>query len=198
MHSYDRFYIGGQSVTPAGSDTIDVISPHTEEVVGRVPDGTAADMDRAVAAARDAFDNGPWPRTDPVERARRWQGWPRSTPTTDEMAELISQEMGAPITYSRRVAELPLGFLSYFAELGRGYRGEEQPGMFGPVTVRREPVGVVAAIVPWNVPQFLTLTKLAPALVAGCTVVVKPAPETPLDAYLLAEVIQQAGSLPPA
>ena len=195
MRDHDRLFIAGGWAAPAGSGVIDVISPHTEQVVGRVPDGTAADMDCAVAAARDAFDNGPWPRTDPVERASvlarladLYAG------RADEMAELISQEMGAPISYSRRVADLPVGFVRYFAELGRGYPWEEQrAGMLGPVTVRREPVGVVAAIVPWNVPQFLILTKLAPALVAGCTVVVKPAPETPLDAYLLAAVIQQAG-----
>jgi len=180
MRDHDRLFIAGGWAAPADNGVIDVVSPHTEQVVGRVPNGTAADMDRAVAAARDAFDNGPWPRTDPVERAsvvarlaEIYAG------RTDEMAELISQEMGAPISYSRRVAELPLGFLRYFAELGRGYQWEEQrAGMLGPVTVRREPVGVVAAIVPWNVPQFLILTKLVPALVAGCTVVVKPAPET--------------------
>ncbi len=198
MREHDRLFIGGDWVAPAGNGLINVISPHTEEIVGQVPDGTAADIDRAVAAARDAFDNGPWPRTDPVERAFTVD---RLTEIyagrTSEMAELITKEMGAPITYSRRVAEMPHGLLRYFAELGRGYAWEEdRAGMLGPVTVRREPVGVVAAIVPWNVPQFLIMTKLAPALVAGCTVVLKPPPETPLDAYLLAEMIQQAG-IPP-
>ena len=198
MREHDRLFIGGEWVAPAGSGFISVISPHTEEVVGRVPDGTAADIDRAVAAARDAFDNGPWSRTDPVERASAVDRLAEIyAGCTSEMAELITEEMGAPITYSRRVAERPQGFLRYFAELARGYAWEEErTGLLGPVTVRRESVGVVAAIVPWNVPQFLIVAKLAPALVAGCTVVVKPPPEAPLDAYLLAEMIHQAG-IPP-
>ncbi len=199
MRDHDRFYIGGQWVAPAGSATIDVISPHTEEVVGRVPEGTEADMDRAVAAARDAFDNGPWPQLDPAERAAavgRLADLYASRLT--DFAELITEEMGSPITFSQLAqAPQPQLMLSYFAELGKTFSWEdERPGLFGPVTVRREPVGVVAAIVPWNVPQFTIMTKLPAALVAGCTVVVKPAPETPLDAYLLAELIDEAG-LPP-
>ncbi len=199
MRDHDRFYIGGQWVAPAGSATIDVISPHTEEVVGRVPEGTEADMDRAVAAARDAFDNGPWPQLDPAERAAavgRLADLYASRLT--DFAELITEEMGSPITFSQLAqAPQPQLMLSYFAELGKTFSWEdERPGLFGPVTVRREPVGVVAAIVPWNVPQFTIMTKLPAALVAGCTVVVKPAPETPLDAYLLAELIEEAG-LPP-
>src|SRR5690606_38178646 len=174
----------------------EVISPHTEEVVGRVPDGTAADVDRAVAAAREAFDHGPWPRMTFAERAAvigrlaeiyaERQG---------EMAALITEEMGSPITFSNLAqAPQPLGMLQYYAQLGATFEQEEErPGVFGPVTVRREPVGVVAAVVPWNVPQFVTMTKVAPALLAGCAIVLKPAPETPLDAYLLAEMAQEAG-----
>jgi betaine-aldehyde dehydrogenase len=112
-----------------------------------------------------------------------------------EMAQLITEEMGSPITFSTLAqAPQPLGMLQFYAELGKTFRQEEErPGLFGPLTVRREPVGVVAAVVPWNVPQFVTMTKLAPALLAGCTVVLKPAPETPLDAYLLAEWAVEAG-----
>ena len=195
MRNHDRLFIGGDWAAPAGTNVIEVISPHTEEVIGRVPDGTPADIDRAVTAARDAFDNGPWPRTDPAQRAaavaRLAEIYAGRIP---ELAELLTAEMGSPITFSRTAqTQMPLGTLAYFADLGRSYTWEEErPGMFGPVTVRREPVGVVAAIVPWNVPQFLTMTKLAPALVAGCTLVLKPAPETALDAYPLAEMIQQA------
>jgi aldehyde dehydrogenase (NAD+) len=199
MRDYDRFYIGGEWVAPAGSGTIEVISPHTEEVIGRVPDGTAADMDRAVAAARDAFDNGPWPRMAPAERAEAVARLADLyAARLGDMAELITEEMGSPITFSQLAqAPQPHMMLSYFADLGKTFTWEdERPGLFGPVTVRREPVGVVAAIVPWNVPQFTIMTKLPAALVAGCTVVVKPAPETPLDAYLLAELIDEAG-LPP-
>jgi aldehyde dehydrogenase (NAD+) len=199
MRDHDRFYIGGQWVAPAGTGTLDVISPHTEDVIGRVPEGTTADMDRAVAAAREAFDNGPWPQMEPADRAAAVGRLADLYATRlDEMAELITEEMGSPITFSQLAqAPQPQMMLSYFAELGRNFTWEDdRPGLFGPVTVRREPVGVVAAIVPWNVPQFTIMTKLPAALVAGCTVVLKPAPETPLDAYLLAELIDQA-DLPP-
>jgi betaine-aldehyde dehydrogenase len=199
LRDHDRFYIGGQWVAPAGSATIDIISPHTEEVIGRVPEGTDADMDRAVAAARDAFDNGPWPQLDPADRAAAvGRLADLYAARLGDFAELITEEMGSPITFSQLAqAPQPQMMLSYFAELGKTFTWEdERPGMFGPVTVRREPVGVVAAIVPWNVPQFTIMTKLPAALVAGCTVVVKPAPETPLDSYLLAELIDEA-DLPP-
>ncbi|NUW45362.1 aldehyde dehydrogenase [Nonomuraea rhodomycinica] len=196
MRQHDTLFIGGEWVAPAGTGTIDVISPHTEEVVGRVPDGTAADMDRAVAAAREAFDRGPWPRMTFAERAEVLARLAEIYASRqNEMAELITEEMGCPITFSH-LAQVPqpLGTLQFYAELGRTFAQEEQrPGMFGPTTVRREPVGVVAAIVPWNVPQFVAMTKIAPALLAGCTLVLKPAPETPLDAYPLAEMAQEAG-----
>ncbi|GAA3230866.1 aldehyde dehydrogenase [Nonomuraea helvata] len=196
MRQHDTLFIGGEWVAPAGTGTIDVVSPHTEEVVGRVPDGTAEDMDRAVAAAREAFEHGPWPRMTFAERA---EVIGRLAAIYDErqgeMAALITEEMGSPITFSNLAqAPQPLGMLQYYAELGRTFEQEEQrPGLFGPTTVRREPVGVVAAVVPWNVPQFVTMTKVAPALLAGCAIVLKPAPETPLDAYLLAEWALEAG-----
>ncbi|MEV5830349.1 aldehyde dehydrogenase [Spirillospora sp. NPDC052242] len=196
MREHDRFFIGGGWTAPAGTGTIEVISPHTEEVIGRVPEGTEADMDAAVAAARRAFDEGPWPRMTPAERAEilgrlsaiyaeRQQG----------MAELVTAEMGSPIGFSIfGQAAIPQMVLQYYTDLAATYTWEdERPGMLGPVTVTREPVGVVAAIVPWNVPQFTLMLKLAPALIAGCTVVAKPSPETPLDTYLLAEWIQEAG-----
>ncbi|GAA4571084.1 aldehyde dehydrogenase [Planotetraspora kaengkrachanensis] len=196
MLQHDTLFIGGEWVAPAGTGTIDVISPHTEEIVGRVPDGTPADMDRAVAAAREAFDNGPWPRMSMAERAVVVGRLAEIYASRQaELADVITLEMGSPITFSQLAqAPQPLGMLQYFAGLGATFpEEEERPGTFGPVTIRREPVGVVAAIVPWNVPQFVIMTKLAPALVAGCTVVIKPAPETPLDSYLLAEMIREAG-----
>ncbi|MEV0615508.1 aldehyde dehydrogenase [Nonomuraea sp. NPDC050404] len=196
MRQHDKLFIGGEWVAPAGTGTIDVISPHTEEIVGRVPDGTPEDMNRAVAAAREAFDHGPWPRMTFAERAavigRLAEIY---NERQAEMAQLITEEMGSPISFSNLAqAPQPLGMLQYYAELGKTFAQEEQrPGLFGPITVRREPVGVVAAVVPWNVPQFVTMTKLAPALLAGCTMVLKPAPETPLDAYLLADWAAEAG-----
>ncbi|MFL6053072.1 MAG: aldehyde dehydrogenase [Actinoallomurus sp.] len=196
MREHDRLYIGGEWVEPAGSGTIDVVSPHTEEVIGRVPEATPADMDRAVAAAREAFDHGPWPRMAPAERAAVVA---RLTELYAErlgdLSELITAEMGSPIAFSRlgQTGQAHAVY-GYFAELGKGFPWEEErAGLMGPVTVRREPVGVVAAIVPWNVPQFLIALKLAPALIAGCTIVIKPAPETPLDGYVLAELLNEAG-----
>jgi betaine-aldehyde dehydrogenase len=196
MLEHDRLFIGGEWVAPAGTGTIDVISPHTEEVIGRVPDATPADMDRAVAAARAAFDEGPWPRLDPMERAAVVAKFSELyAARMPELSELITTEMGAPISFSQ-LAQTGQSYAvwSYYAGLAKDIAWEEErPGMMGPVTVRREPVGVVAAIVPWNVPHFIIALKLAPALLAGCTVVLKPAPETPLDAYPLADMLMEAG-----
>jgi aldehyde dehydrogenase (NAD+) len=196
MRQHDRLFIGGEWVAPAGTATIDVISPHTEAVIGRVPEGTEADIDRAVAAARQAFDHGPWPRMSPAERAEIVGRLSAIyAERQNDMAELVTAEMGSPALFSIfGQAAIPQMVMQYYVDLASTYTWEdERPGMLGPVTVTREPVGVVAAIVPWNVPQFTLMLKLAPALIAGCTVVVKPAPETPLDTYLLAEWIIEAG-----
>jgi aldehyde dehydrogenase (NAD+) len=197
MQVYDRVFIGGEWVEPAGSGTIEVVSPHSEEVVGRVPEGTPADMDRAVAAARTAFDEGDWPRLAPEERAAVVQRFADLyAARMTEMAALITEEMGSPISFSQ-LAQTPAPWmmLNAFLQVAREYPFEEtRQGVLGsPVLVRREPVGVVAAIVPWNVPQFVTMSKLAPALLAGCTIVLKPAPETPLDAFMMAELLVEAG-----
>jgi betaine-aldehyde dehydrogenase len=196
MREHDRLYIGGEWVAPAGAGTIDVVSPHTEEVIGRVPKATPADMNRAVAAAREAFDHGPWPRMAPAERAavvaRLTELYAQRL---GDLSELITAEMGCPISFSQlgQIGQAQAVY-GYFAELGKDFPWEEErAGLMGPVTVRREPVGVVAAIVPWNVPQFIIALKLAPALIAGCTIVIKPAPETPLDGYVLAELLTEAG-----
>lgn len=196
MRRHDKLFIGGEWVAPAGTDIIEVVSPHTEEVVGSVPDGAPQDMERAVAAARQAFDHGPWPRLSFAERATVIGKLAEIyAARQQEMAALITEEMGSPITFSQLAqAPQPLEMLRFYAEYGSAFQQEEErPGLFGPTTVRREPVGVVAAIVPWNVPQFVTMTKVAPALLSGCAIVLKPAPETPLDAYLLAEMVQEAG-----
>jgi betaine-aldehyde dehydrogenase len=196
MREHDRLFIGGDWVAPAGTATIDVISPHTEEVIGRVPEGTEADIDKAVAAARQAFDHGPWPRMTPVERAEIVGRLSAIyAERQNDMAELVTAEMGSPALFSIfGQAAIPQMVLQYYVDLAGTYTWEEErQGMLGPVTVTTEPVGVVAAIVPWNVPQFTLLLKLAPALIAGCTMVAKPSPETPLDSYLLAEWIKEAG-----
>jgi aldehyde dehydrogenase (NAD+) len=197
MREHKRLYIGGEWAEPAGSDTIDVISPHTEELVGRVPEGTAADIDRAVAAARDAFDNGEWPRLSPEERIAAVQKFSEAYAAhIPDMAAVITEEMGSPISFSNLAqSPAPWMMLNTFLDIAREYPWEERrQGVLGSdVVVRREPVGVVGAIVPWNVPQFVTMSKLAPALIAGCTIVIKPSPETPLDAFLMADILDEAG-----
>ncbi|MES9541954.1 MULTISPECIES: aldehyde dehydrogenase [unclassified Actinomadura] len=196
MREHDRLFIGGEWAAPAGTGVIDVVSPHTEEVIGRVPEGTEADIDAAVAAARRAFDEGPWPRMTPAERAEIVGRLSAIyAERQQEMADLVTAEMGSPIMFSVfGQAAIPQMVLQYYVDLAAAYTWEEErQGMLGPVTVTQEPVGVVAAIVPWNVPQFTLMLKLAPALIAGCTVVAKPSPETPLDTYLLAEWIREAG-----
>jgi betaine-aldehyde dehydrogenase len=194
---YDRLFVGGRWVDPSGSDCIDVVSPTTEEVVGQVPNGTAADIEAAVAAARRAFDEGPWPRMAPTERAevlRRASA--EITAQLEPLAGLITDEMGAPIVFSQLGQVLaPTMVFNYYADLSAGFAWEEvRKGVLSPeVLVRREPVGVVGAIAPWNVPLFIAAAKLAPSLLAGCTVVLKPAPETPLDSFRLAEILADAG-----
>jgi len=196
VKAYDRLFIGGDWVSPASTGVIDVINPTTEEVVGRVPDAVDADMDRAVASARQAFDSGPWPRMSPPERAAIL------TKVSDALkgemqsvAELISTEMGSPVSWGLMAQVLaPTMIMDYYVGLASTFAFDEvRDGLMGQVLVAKEPVGVVAAISPWNVPLFIAAAKLAPALVAGCTVVFKPAPETPLDAFRLAEMFEQAG-----
>jgi aldehyde dehydrogenase (NAD+) len=197
MREFKQLYIGGQWVDPSSKDTIEVISPHTEEVVGRVPEAKEADVDRAVDVARAAFDDGEWPRLDPSERIAIVQKFSEIYASQMmDLAEVITDEMGSPISFSQ-LAQTPAPWmmLSAFIQVAQALEWEEtRQGVLGsPIIVRREPVGVVGAIVPWNVPQFVTMSKLAPALIAGCTVVLKPAPETPLDAFVMADMLTQAG-----
>jgi aldehyde dehydrogenase (NAD+) len=196
MRAYDRLYIGGEWVAMTGIDAVEVTSPHSERVMGRAPRASEDDTARAVAAARAAFDDGEWPHLVPVERARYLIALSGAyEPHIDEMAALITEEMGSPISYSRFGQALP-GMMIINAGVGfaSGYAWEEtRRGELADTVVRRTPVGVVAAIVPWNMPQLSALTKMVPALLAGCTVVLKPAAETPIDALRLAEIIDGIG-----
>lgn len=196
----DAFFIGGDWATPASDQLLQVVSPHSEEVVARVPEGTAADIAAAVAAARTAFDEGPWPRMTPGERIGVVEAFSGLyAANLEQMAGLITTEMGSPTSFSN-LAQSPAPWMQIeaFLAVAREFPWEEaRPGALGAdVVVRHEPVGVVAAIPPWNVPQFTIMSKLVPALLAGCTVVVKPAPESPLDPYLMAELLREAG-VPP-
>lgn len=193
---YSRLYIGGSWIEPATDETIDVVSPFTEEVVARVPAGSRADVDRAVAAAREAFDHGPWPGLGLGERMavlRRFAAV--LADRHKEMAEIISYEMGCPISLSRTMQTTGARLLlDSFLELAPRYEWSTvRRSNTGNALVTREPVGVVAAVVPWNAPLLVTVLKLVPALLAGCTVVLKPSPEATLDTYLFADMLKDTG-----
>ena len=199
MFVRDKLFIGGDWVSPSATGRIEVVSASTEELIGRVPDGTAADIDAAVRAARAAFDCGPWPHMEPAERAKVLAALSENIKTRFmEFAQLITGENGTTIQFSMMGQALGAAMVvDYFVDLADTVVFEEERiGLTGASLVRRAPVGVVGVIVPWNAPLILSLLKVAPALLMGCTCVVKPAPETPLDAYLLAECLADAG-LPP-
>jgi betaine-aldehyde dehydrogenase len=194
--THDHLFVGGRWVEPGSDARFEVHSPITEEHLASVPAACEADVDAAVAAARQAFDQGPWPRLAVEERIahlRRLSDLYAAG--VDELATLITDEIGSPITFSIFAqAVAPSMMLTTFLDLAASHPwAERRPTTTGGTSVvRRLPVGVVAAIVPWNVPQVVTLSKLVPALLAGCTVVVKPSPEAPLDAYWLADRIHDA------
>ena len=193
-HSYNELFIGGHWRKPANPRQMVVISPHSEEPVGDVQVAGPEDVDAAVAAARHAFDHGPWPRLAHAERMAKVEELAAIySGHLDEMADLITAEMGSPRSFSRlgqAAAAATIIHLTLAAAREFPW-AERRHGVLGEVHLNRAPVGVVGAIVPWNVPQFLIMPKLIPALIAGCTVIVKPAPETPLDALWLAEMIEQ-------
>jgi aldehyde dehydrogenase (NAD+) len=196
MHSYDRLYIGGDWVEPAGNDVLTVVNPATEEVIGSTPEGVTADIDRAVDAARSALETGDWAGMPAIERAEVMARLHALVvERSDDLANLITAEVGAPLLFSHFGQVGAAGMvLDYYANLTKGYEFEEvRPSMLGPALVRKEPVGVVGGIIPWNVPLFITMLKLGPTLASGSAIVLKPAPETPLDAFLLAELAHQAG-----
>jgi aldehyde dehydrogenase (NAD+) len=193
-----QLFINGEWRDAAGRKTIEVVNPATEEVIAEVASAEQADVDAAVAAARAAFD-GPWSRLSARERGRIvWKIGEKLMEKADEIARLETLHNGKPIFESRQI-EVPAAAecFQYFAGWADKIHGETIPvkGSFLTYTLR-EPVGVVAAIVPWNFPLLLTAWKVAPALACGNTVIIKPASQTPLTALALAEVAQEAG-LPP-
>ncbi|MFD9821283.1 aldehyde dehydrogenase [Streptomyces violascens] len=193
---HGQLFIGGELTDPLGSDVIEVISPHTEQVIGRVPHASRADVDRAVAVARKAFDEGPWARATPEERIEVVSRIKDAILVRhEEIARSISSQNGSP--YSWSVLAQALGAMMVWDSaitVARQFPYEERrSGALGPLLVRREPVGVVAAVVPWNVPQFVAAAKLGPALLTGCSVILKPSPESPLDSYILGEMAAEAG-----
>jgi len=196
MH-YDELYIGGEWRQPRGSDKIQVVAAATEDVIGSVPEGVEADIDAAVDAARLAFDSPDgWAAWEPTRRQEVLGRFADELEKRSaEMTARVSQQNGMPIIVSEQFeAVFPPLLLRFYSQMVVDQQEERRAGMLGGTAViRRDPIGVVAAIVPWNVPQGITFLKLAPALAAGCTVVLKPAPETVLDAFLMAEAAAAAG-----
>jgi aldehyde dehydrogenase (NAD+) len=195
----DRFFIDGAWVVPSSDATFDVIDSGTEQVYFRVAEAQASDMDRAVAAARRAFDEGPWPTLPHAERARYLQGIATGLrDRAEDIGQIWPRESGALYSMARYGAVGIAGAFDYYAGLADTFPFEElarpSQGQFGLLV--REPVGVVGAIIPWNAPIGLITYKLAPALLAGCTVVLKCSPEAPGDAYVVAEIAEAIG-LPP-
>lgn len=194
----DTLFIGGENVTPQSSSRIEVRSASSEDVIGSVPEASEADVDAAVAAARRAFDdpNG-WSQWDPARRADTLDRLADDLERRGErIAQLVSAQNGMPISIATQLeGGFPVALVRYYAGLARESLSEEShPHMMGgTTTVRREPIGVVGAIVPWNFPATLSAFKYAPALAAGCTIVIKPSPETVLDGVLFAEAVEAAG-----
>jgi acyl-CoA reductase-like NAD-dependent aldehyde dehydrogenase len=186
----DQFYIGGRWTAPNSKETIDVHCAGDGTVMGRVPAGTAKDVDVAVAAARGALEG--WAATPAEQRAEFLQKISDGLKArADELAKTIAQEVGMPIKMSARIqAGLPIANFANYGRIAREFRFEERVGNS---LVVREPVGVVAAITPWNYPLHQIALKVAPALAAGCSVVLKPSEVAPFNSFLLAEVIDAAG-----
>ena len=194
--SYDKLFIGGEWVEPATDRKIEVVSPINNEVIATVPEATEADMDRAVAAAREAFDNGPWPRMTPEERAgylkRVGEEVVKRGPA---MAESFTNEIGAPALVATAFHDNARKMWEDASTLYKRFEFEEERTWdeSGRGKLIREPVGVVATIIPWNGPVATGSLKLGPALAAGCTAVFKPAPEGPVSVMMLAEAFEAAG-----
>ncbi len=190
MQEKKKFYIDGQWIFPKGKGAIQVINPATEDVIASIPEGNAEDVHAAVCAARNAFDK--WSTTPAADRAlfldRIAAGLKERT---EEIAAVITAEMGMPLKLSMAIqAGLPAANMGLFAKQLRKYSFEEREGNS---LIVKEAVGVVGCITPWNFPLHQIVAKVAPALAAGCTVVLKPSEVAPLDAFILAEIIEKAG-----
>jgi acyl-CoA reductase-like NAD-dependent aldehyde dehydrogenase len=187
---YNKLYIDGQWVPSAGDGSIDVINASTEEVMGRIPEGAPADVDTAVAAARRAFET--WSLTSPDDRAKVLQQLSEALGARNQqIAETICGEVGMPIFLSQMIqAGLPQAISGSYVGLLSDYKFEET---IGSSLVIKEPIGVVGCITPWNYPLHQVIAKVAPALAAGCTVVLKPSEVAPLSAFILAEIMDEIG-----
>lgn len=195
--SKDRFFIGNKWVMPASTRQFTLINASTEEEIGTVPEGTNADMDAAVGAARAAFETSGWADAAPAERAAVMERFMGALATRgDDIARAVSAQNGMPIALSSQLeGQFGMGIIQYYAELAKTFgQPDVRPSQMGKETlVELSAIGVAAAIVPWNFPVTLALNKIAPAMAAGCTMVIKPSPNTILDSYILAEAALEAG-----
>lgn len=190
-----RFYIGGEWREPRGTERLELVSPLTEQVILNVPGGCAADMADAVDAAAQAFRHGPWPRMNPAERGEVIGRIGQAVARRQEaFSRVWTAQVGVPQGFNRMATHSASLYFDYYARLATDYAFEDiRATMQGHARVIREPVGVCALVLPWNAPLILLSQKLAAALLAGCTIVAKPSPETPLDALMLAECAEEAG-----
>ncbi|MGW5106081.1 aldehyde dehydrogenase [Nocardia sp. NPDC004123] len=193
----DALWIDGRWATPSSDSVITVTNPATLQTLGLVPEAAESDVDAAVAAARRAFTQSEWANSTPAFRADAMERLAAALESrATETATAATAQIGMP-TAIATVSEAitPALLLRYYARLAREMQIEQVRDSFGGgrTLVRNEPIGVVAAVVPWNFPQTLTFFKVAPLLAAGCTVVIKPAPETVLDAFILADAVEEAG-----
>jgi len=195
----DRLFIGGAWIEPHSGRQIEIVSPDTEQVVARVAEADETDMDRAVVAARKAFDEGPWQWMSPAERVAAMTRFVAVLRRREpELAAVWSQQMGGLAALAPYLTSRGTQNLQDAINLGGDFpfiRKVDSSAVAAAYVVH-EPVGVVAAIAPWNVPYMIMAAKLAPALLAGCAVIMKPSPETPLEAYIIAECAEEA-ELPP-
>lgn len=199
MIVYDKLYIGGAWTAPSSTDLLEILSPHDQSVLGRVAQAAPQDIDRAVAAARAAFDNGPWPRTDPKERQeiiRRLNALREAR--ADEIAAMISAENGSAGWFTKMGQPFLTRQINSYLKAAEEFGWEEivdpsDPAAPYDTIVRREAIGVVAAVIPWNSPFSAAMAKLTPALLAGNTVVLKTSPENSLSMMMLAELFAEAG-----
>jgi len=192
MHVHSDLYIGGEWAAATGSNVIEVVNPATEQVIATVPAASTDDADRAVMAARAAFPS--WSELSVDERVGYVERIADAmAERAEEIAALVSSEQGMPMANARRVqAGLPIMVMKSYVEIGRDFANAE-PEHVGHSLVVEEPIGVCTFITPWNYPLHQTIGKVAPALVAGCTMILKPSSETPLNAFLLAEIIDSVG-----
>lgn len=188
-------FIGGKWLPAAGTEVLDVISPSTEAVVGRVPVTTNDEVDTAVAAAREAFDNGPWPRLSIAERAEYLRRFVDGVEARrEQVLQLQIDEMGATYKFAvENYNSIRPSLERYIADAQKIRYRDVRDGVVGKVVVLREPIGVVAGVTPWNSPIAVEVSKIFPSLLMGCPIIIKPAPECPLSAYMLGEAAIDAG-----